>query len=159
METYFQLLPQELIFEIFQYLQFKKDIDNFSECLNITNIQDTFWRSLGNQNYPGYHIKTKNEYLLNAAKTELYIHTYNRQKQIDETIKINFTYGKVKLFAVNRSRVFIITTDNQVYLYGKDVKTELFSPTETYRKLEGNYGNIIQISCRAEHSAILNDKG
>jgi len=165
--NYLREVPRELLYTIISYVDIITDLDNlikFLDAHTILSFDHDGWADLSRQIFPYKQIKTKYEYCKHALKQNLVI--LGRDKYYNfENIDIS-QVGQVLKVACGRYFNIILNTENELFSFGLnnhsgilgigDIST--INKNQIY-KIQGDYGKIVQISCGAEHAALMNEAG
>jgi len=166
-QTYFDELPEELLFTIVNYITKKRDFDIFISIFPIFDNIETWNRLCHQFKCP----LGKENYMRTYLKTELYGFGHNiygclgikRSDEFEKPFILDWNIGIIRLMACGRWFTVLINTNNEIYVLGSNNSGRLGLGDMTNRniptKITDNFGHIVQVSCGAEHMAILNDKG
>ena len=155
---HFSSIPKELLYIIISHIEYKTHIDNLiiaSDFIGELLSDDKEWEKLSF--FTGKKAKGKKEYAAHKFKTGLYT--------LGIMLKLDFRYGNIKLFSMGTDHVIVVNQDNEIYAKGNNEYGQLGIGVENinkicvsnFYKIEGNFGEIKQISCGNNRSAFITE--
>jgi len=145
--NYLNILPEELIFNIFKYLNSPKELDNLiNSNISLFKIlsDDIKWKSIRIQNYPNCKLKIQLKLYFNYLLCS-FSHLYKcggGDPYIKQYMSVNIS--NIDKIVQHSSGTYILS-EGRIYFNGK--------------LLFVDYGIIIQISSSASHVAFINSAG